>query len=101
VEIEYNPIPVDYEPASQAALDGLSANGADLSKPTELAFYLYFPRLSLAESFADCLRDEGFRADVYPPLKRLNTGSTKMRWSVVLRLNSRPEREFIDSISAS
>jgi hypothetical protein len=99
MEMEYDPVPVHYEAASKAALDGPSANGADLSKPTELAFYLYFRTRHNAELFAECLRDEAFHAEVHRPLGRLKDGADE-RWTVVLLLNHKPEREFIDSMSA-
>jgi len=38
MEMEFDPIPVTYEVACQAAINQLSTNGADLSKLTELAF---------------------------------------------------------------
>jgi hypothetical protein len=100
MEMEYDPVPVDHEAACQAALDGLSPEGADLSKPTELAFFLYFPKRKHAELFVACLRDEGFRAEVRRPLGRRRNGSADERWGVVLRLNHRPERTFLASVSA-
>jgi hypothetical protein len=98
--VEFHPIPVDYEAACQAVFDILSENEADLSKPTELVFYLYFPKRNNAELFAECLRDEGFHAEVHQSRGRHRNGTAGQRWAVVLRLNNRPEREFIDALSA-
>lgn len=99
-EMRYDPVPVDYETACQAALDELSANGVDPSKPIELAFYLYFPNRENAELFVECLRDEGFRAEVHRPLGCVADGTADERWGVVLRLHNRLDRELIDSMSA-
>jgi hypothetical protein len=94
-------LPANDGAADQAVLDGLAGDGADLSKPTELVFYLYLPERIDAENCADSLRDYGFRAVVHRPLGRLGNGTTEERWSVVVRLNNRPEREFIQSVSAT
>jgi hypothetical protein len=100
MKMEYDPVPVSYEVACHAAIDRVSTNGADLSKPTELTFYNYFPKRDNAELFVECLRDEGFQAQLLRPHRRPKDSATEKNWEVVLRLNNKPERRFIDSVSA-
>ena len=49
-------------------LDAMKANGADLSKPTEISFFLYFPSEHGAAKAAAELRRSGYSAEVRPPL---------------------------------
>jgi hypothetical protein len=58
-----SPNPLDRE-----TLDAMKANGADLSKPTEISFYLYFPSEDDAGKAAAELRRLGYAAQVRPPL---------------------------------
>ena len=98
--MEYDPVPVSYEVACQTVIDRLSANGADSSNATELAFYSYFSTRENAELFVECLRDEGFQARLLHPLRRPKDGAAERYWGVELRLNNKPERNFVDSVSA-
>jgi hypothetical protein len=97
--MESDPVLVTYEAACRAAFDELSASGADLSKPIELAFYLYFAERKYAELLVECIQDEGFRAEVHQRLRHLKNAADE-RWTVILRLKHEPEREFIDSVIA-
>jgi hypothetical protein len=58
-----SPNPLDRE-----TLDAMKAHGADLTKPTEISFYLYFPAEDDAENAAAALRRSGYTAEVRPPL---------------------------------
>jgi regulator of ribonuclease activity B len=55
-------------PLDRETLDAMKAQGADLSKPTEMSFYLYFPAEDDAENAAAELRRSGYAAEVRPPL---------------------------------
>lgn len=55
-------------PLDRETLDAMKKHGADLSKPTEISFYLYFPAEDDAENAAAELRRSGYGAEVRPPL---------------------------------
>jgi hypothetical protein len=64
--------PPDQTPDEQT-LAALRAAGADLSKPTEVNFYLYLPTEGHAHSVAGVARREGYAADVQPPTEGYTT----------------------------
>jgi hypothetical protein len=58
------PAPIGSEAADRATLDRLKEAGADLSKPTEVLFYLYFATRELAEKAAERSSTSSLRATV-------------------------------------
>ncbi|MBV8223166.1 MAG: ribonuclease E inhibitor RraB, partial [Candidatus Eremiobacteraeota bacterium] len=62
------PMPVVAgDTADLATLDGMRHAGADLSKPTEISHYLYFPTKDLADQAAVDLRSQGYKVTVDTP----------------------------------
>lgn len=73
-------------------LDAMKAHGADLSKPTEISFYLYFPAEDDAESAAAELRRSGYEAEVRPPLPNFD------EWLCYATREMLPSPEGIDNV---
>ena len=61
-----------------AVLAALAANGADLSKETEVVFHLYFPDEGHARSAAAVAGREGFATQVAPPPEGYSTWSCRL-----------------------
>lgn len=57
----------------EQTLAALARAGADLSKPTEVNFYLYLPTEGHAQAAAEVARREGYTADVQPPTEGYTT----------------------------
>jgi rhodanese-related sulfurtransferase len=74
----------------QAVLAQLRAKGSDLSKPTDVAFYLYIPARRDADSAAQVLRNSGYTAEVQEPLGKLSDGTYESRYSVVAHIQEVP-----------
>lgn len=62
-----------HQGPDEETLAALRAAGADLSKPTEVNFYLYLPTEGHAQSAADVARREGYAAVVRPPTEGYTT----------------------------
>jgi hypothetical protein len=74
----------------QEVLTQLGAKGADLSKRTDVVFYLYIPLIQDARAAASKLDENGFVAEVEKPLGRLPGGSYESRYSVVAHIEQVP-----------
>jgi hypothetical protein len=74
----------------QEVLTLLGAKGADLSKRTDVVFYLYIPLIQDARAAASKLDENGFVAEVEKPLGRLPDGSYESRYSVVAHIEQVP-----------
>lgn len=84
---------------NQSVLTALATHGANLSKPAELAFYLYIPNRENADACAVTLWEHGLRARVARPLGKLPNGTSEERWSVSARLNIIPTVETVRSFT--
>jgi Regulator of ribonuclease activity B len=62
----------DKPDLDQLVLTQLKKAGSDLSKPHVIEFFLYFPTQAAAEEAAVRVREDGFQANVEPPLKDTN-----------------------------
>lgn len=71
----------------------LRARGSDLTKRTDIVFYLYIPGLRDARAAASTLNGHGFSAEVEGPLGRLPDGSYESRYSVVTHIEEVPSME--------
>jgi len=60
-------------PGDRQTLNAMTAHGADLSKPTEVNFYLYLPTRAAAEAAVEEVRRSGYVAEVRPPLPGYDT----------------------------
>ena len=60
-------------PGDRQTLYALKAHGADLTKATEVNFYLYLPTRVAAETAAAEARRSGYVAEVRPPLPNYDT----------------------------
>jgi len=76
-------------------LDALAAAGSDLSKETDIVFYLYIPRREDTDACASALWEHGFRAQVMSPLGKLEDGSRSDNWGIKGRIEAVPTREMI------
>lgn len=74
----------------ERVLHALAAAGSDLSKSTDLVFYLYVPTREDAERCYAALWENGYRARVGAPLGNLPNGTTELRWSVIGNLEAVP-----------
>jgi hypothetical protein len=63
----------DARTPDERTLAALAEAGSDLSKPTEVNFYLYLPTEGHARSAADVAQNEGYSAEVRPPLEGYTT----------------------------
>ena len=79
----------------QLVLSELRKAGSDLTKPTDIRFYLYIPTLSDAQHAAQTLREHGFTVEVRAPLGSLPDGSVERRYSVVANLQRVPSSDNI------
>jgi hypothetical protein len=73
----------------------LQKRGSDLSKPTDIVFYLYIPSLRNARSSVRELDRDGLSAHYEQPLGRLSDGSFERRYSVVAHARATPTIEHI------
>src|SRR5690349_21848428 len=64
-------------------LQALKNEGSDLSKKTDITFYLYIPRLADAESAGAVLTRNGYKVEVREPLGALSDGTREDRYSVL------------------
>jgi len=74
----------------ERVLAKLRANGSDLTKPTDVVFYLYVPALRDAKMAAATLKRAGYSVEVQPPLGRLADGTYDASFSVVAHLQEIP-----------
>jgi regulator of ribonuclease activity B len=77
----------------EAVLAKLRANGSDLTKRTDIVFYLYIPALRDARAAASTLQRDGFTSQVQEPLGRLSDGSYESRYSVIAHMEEVPSIE--------
>jgi Regulator of ribonuclease activity B len=77
-------------PLDRETLDAMKASGADLSKPTEVIFYLYVPSRAAAEKAAAELGRAGYDAELRPPLPDYD------EWLCCATLEMVPSVEGID-----
>lgn len=98
-------LPAKSDPADQfddqAVLAQMKAAGDDLSKPTDIVFYLYIPSHADALASASTLRNEGFKSTVDFPLGKLSDGTTENRWSVISHLSAVPTLKTIHRAAAT
>lgn len=78
-----------------ALLAQLREHGSDLSKPTDVVFYLYIPGLEDAQAAAAQLKMHGYAPDVRAPLGKLPSGAYEARYSVVAHVEEAPSTENI------
>ncbi len=83
----------------ESLLRELHDHGSDLSKPTDIVFYLYIPDKNDANAAASELRTRGFQSDVGAPLGKFPNGATGNRWSVISHLTAIPTVTAIYSAS--
>ncbi len=74
----------------ERVLQALAAAGSDLSKSTDIVFYLYIPERDDAERCYTELWEHGYRARVSTPLGELPSGASEHRWSVISNLEAVP-----------
>ena len=74
----------------QEVLTQLHAKGSDLSKRTDMVFYLYIPSIQDAHTAASELDENGFVAEVEKPLGQVAGGSYESRYSVVAHIEQVP-----------
>jgi hypothetical protein len=73
------------------ALDAMRRNGADLSKPTRITFYLYVPKLTDAREAADALEQRGFSIVLERPLRTASNGvQARTDWGVEASRTQKP-----------
>jgi hypothetical protein len=75
----------------------LRKRGSDLSKPTDIVFYLYIPSLQDARSSVQELDRDGLSAHYEQPLGRLSDGSFEKRYSVIAHARATPTIEHLRS----
>jgi rhodanese-related sulfurtransferase len=75
----------------------LKAQGSDTTKPTDVVFYLYIPRLRDARTAARLLTEDGYTVAVNDPLGRLPDGSYEWRYSVIAHVQEAPTSENISN----
>jgi Regulator of ribonuclease activity B len=90
----------------EAVLARLRARGSDLSKPTDVIFYLYIPSKTDATMAASILYHDGYTPEVEEPLGLLSDGTVELRYSVVAHFqeapslpNLRKNRELYSSLA--
>jgi hypothetical protein len=74
----------------EAVLHALAAAGSDLTKPTDIVFYLHVPTREDANRCYVALWNLGYRARASAPLGRLPDGTNESRWSVVSHFDAVP-----------
>jgi Regulator of ribonuclease activity B len=79
----------------RAVLSALRASGSDLTKPTDMVFYLYVPSRRDAQAAAAELHSKGFTSEVDNPLGRLADGSYEWRYSVIAHVDAVPSAETL------
>jgi hypothetical protein len=71
-------------------LRALASAGSNLTKPTDIVFYLYVPTREDADRCYCTLWENGFRTRVSIPLGALPDGTSEHRWSVISNLDAVP-----------
>jgi len=80
----------------------LEAAGANLSKETEMLFFLYFPTEGHAKSAANVARREGFEARVMAPQKGFTEWNTRLRGRMVpTRAAIKATRKRLEELAGS
>jgi Regulator of ribonuclease activity B len=79
--------------SDEAVLSELRAKGSDLTKVTDVAFYLYVPARRDAEAAATTLREHGYQVEVREPLGEVSDDSHESRYSIVARIGEIPSLE--------
>lgn len=77
----------------ESVLNALRDKGSDLTKPTDIVYYLYIPSLRDARTAASTLRESKFSPKVENPLGQLPDGSYESRYSVVAHVEAVPSME--------
>jgi hypothetical protein len=75
-------VPRDTDAADRAVLDQLRKAGSDLSRPTDVTYYLYVPAERDARTAAALLQRRGFKTDVEPPLRNSSEAASN-DWGVI------------------
>jgi Regulator of ribonuclease activity B len=75
----------------------LRKRGSNLSKATDIVFFLYIPSLRDARSSVQELDRDGLSAQYEQPLGRLSDGSFEKRYSVVAHARATPTIEHLRS----
>lgn len=65
--VTYGTEATDPDAADKAAIAQLKAQGSDITKPTDVFFYLYFPSKVTAEALRAEFSDRGFSVDIHQP----------------------------------
>lgn len=74
----------------ERVLRALASAGSDLSKSTDIVFYLYVPTREDADRCYVALWEAGYRSRVSAPLGELPNGLSESRWSVISHLEAVP-----------
>ena len=97
-------LPAQSDPADafddQAVLAQMKAGGDNLSKATDIVFFLYIPSGTDALASAAALRKVGFESAIHAPLGKVSDGTTEDRWSVVSHLTAVPTLKTIHHAAA-
>jgi hypothetical protein len=84
------PITAAEDASDESVLKALAAAGSDLTRHTDIIFYVYVPTREDADRCCATLWEHGYRAHVGQPLGALPDGTTESRWSVVSHLEAVP-----------
>jgi len=97
--------PASIHPLGRTTLQGAAADdlvlaqlrkmGSDLSKPTDVRFYLYVPGEQNAQQAAAVLRKHAFKVHVHEPLGELDDGTYESRYSVIANMTQVPTPETL------
>jgi hypothetical protein len=87
--------PQELEPQGRGddderVLRALVSAGSNLTKSTDIVFYLYVPTREDADRCCVALWEKGYRSRVSAPLGELPDGSGESRWSVIGNLEAVP-----------
>jgi hypothetical protein len=80
-----------------ALLAQLRAHGSDLTKRTDIVFYLYIPKFEDARAANAELQRNGYDPEVRQPLGKLPSGGYESRYAVVAHIQEVPTPENIQA----
>jgi hypothetical protein len=63
--VTYGSVATNSDDADRQAIAGLKTQGSDITKPTDVIFYLYFPSQAQAEALRPPISSMGFNVDVH------------------------------------
>lgn len=91
----------------QRVIQALANAGSDISRPTDIVFYLYIPKQEDAEKCFAALWNLGYRANLSQPPGSLPNGTAESRWGVVSHLEAVPSsaaltaaRQLMETLAA-